>query len=131
MSASAILSAWNDHVNGKIIHPKLEICLRTYLEKCKNNKHIEAYIPSAKVGIDHLRMLFKFATPSKKVNNTLNAPHQDNQIINENYSNSCSDILSNEKLQHSNGIDLVERPSKIIGGHCIGPASVTNLTYFT
>ena len=56
--------------------------------------------------------------------------NQHNKISNENNSSLCSNILPNERLLLSNVVDLVERPSEIIGAHCIRPAIVANLTSF-
>ena len=53
---------------------------------------------------------------------------QNNQISNERKSNLCSNVLPNEQLPHSNVVELVERPSEIIGVYFIGLSNVSNLT---
>ena len=76
-------------------------------------------------------MLFQCNAPSQTGNDTLNASNQHNKIRNENYSNLCSDDRANEKLPHSNVIDLMEKQIEIIGFCCIGPESLTHFHFFT
>ena len=57
MNIPTISNTMNIHVNGKNIYPKLEVHLRTHLVTWKKNKHIEAFLSSAKVDIDHLKTI--------------------------------------------------------------------------
>ena len=64
MNVSTIMSAWNNHINGINIFPKLEVYLRMYLNKWNKNKKIEANALASKNSINNLRTLFQFTTPA-------------------------------------------------------------------
>ena len=54
MDISAIMNAWNNHIAGVTIFPKLEVYLWMYLDKWDKHKKIEAYILASKTGIKNL-----------------------------------------------------------------------------
>ena len=131
MNVSLILNEWNKHINGKTIFPKLEVYLRTHLEKWKKNKRIEACVSSSQVGIDRLRTLFQFTAPAKENDNNANETSQNNNANDEIDAYWQNSILENEQSPHSTTIDLTERQSQVIGGLCIGPATIMNAAVIT
>ena len=91
MNASAIMSTWNNHIDGVTIFPKLEVCLRMCLDKWNKNKKIEACALASKNGIKNLRTSFQFTAPAMR--STAN-----------NYSSTCLNhtLSTNDILEANN-----------------------------
>ena len=100
--------------------------MRTCLEKWKKNKWIEACVSWSKVGIENLLKLFQLTTPPQTNGNDLSQNIKNSESSNEIDSHWHNAIVENEQLPHSNTVDLSERQSEVIGGLCIGPATMSN-----
>ena len=70
--------------------------------------------------------MFKLTTPPQTNGNDLSQNIQNSESSNEIDSCWHNAIVENEQLPHSNNVDLSERQSEVIGGLCIGPATIMN-----